>query len=54
MSNDHVEGDFSIFDIIKTIATNMAFHMPKNTNVLEVKHMIIYGVKFKYKLNFII
>ncbi|CAH1708170.1 unnamed protein product [Aphis gossypii] len=35
MSNDHVEGDFSIFDIIKTIAPNMAFYMPKNKNILE-------------------
>jgi len=52
MSNDHdVGGGFAIFDIVKTIAPNIAFHMPKNTNILEVKH-IIYGVKFEYKLNF--
>jgi len=29
MCNDHVEGGFSIFDIVKTIAPNIAFHMPK-------------------------
>ncbi|KAF0771905.1 Uncharacterized protein FWK35_00003162 [Aphis craccivora] len=36
MCNDHhVGGGFAIFDIVKTIAPNIAFHMPKNTNILE-------------------
>jgi len=53
MSNDHdVGGGFAIFDIVKTIAPNIAYHMPNNTNILEVKHIIYYGVKFGYKLNF--
>ncbi|KAF0756405.1 trimethylguanosine synthase-like, partial [Aphis craccivora] len=35
MCNDHdVRGGFTIFDIIKTIDPNIAFHMPKNTNIL--------------------
>jgi len=46
-------GGFTIFNIVKTIAPNIAFHMPKNTNILEVKY-IIYSVKFEYKLNFIL
>jgi len=53
MCNDHVGEGFSIFDTVKTIALNIAFHIPKNTNILEVKHMI-YGVNYKYKLNFIL
>lgn len=53
MCNDHhVGGGFKIFDIVKTIAPNIAFHIPKNTNILEVKH-IIYSVKFEYKLKFL-
>ncbi|CAH1714843.1 unnamed protein product [Aphis gossypii] len=36
MCNDHnVGGGFTIFHIVKTIAPNIAFHMPKNTNILE-------------------
>jgi len=53
MCNDNVGGGFSIFDIIKTIAPNIAFYMLKNTNILKVKYMI-HGVKFKYKVNFIL
>lgn len=34
MFNDHVGGGFSIFDIVKTISPNIAFHMPKNINIL--------------------
>jgi len=44
MCNDHVSRSFSIFDIVKTIAPKIAFHMPKNTNIFEVKHMILYVV----------
>jgi len=40
MRNDYVEGSFSIFDIVKIIAPNIAIHIPNNTNILEVKHMI--------------
>ncbi|KAE9544669.1 hypothetical protein AGLY_000211 [Aphis glycines] len=35
MCSDHVGGGFKIFDIVKTIAPNIAFHLPKNTNILE-------------------
>ncbi|KAE9541861.1 hypothetical protein AGLY_003852 [Aphis glycines] len=35
MCNDHVEGGLSIFDIVKNIASNIEFHMPKYTNILE-------------------
>ncbi|XP_025202227.1 trimethylguanosine synthase-like [Melanaphis sacchari] len=35
MCSDKLGGGFSIFDIVKTIAPNIAFHMPKNTNIFE-------------------
>lgn len=56
MCNDHFGGGFGIFDIVKTIAPNIAFHMPKTTNILEVRHIIItkhmYGVQ--HNLTFIL
>lgn len=44
-------GGFGIFNLAKTITPNIAFLISKNTNILEVKHMIM--ICFKYTLNFI-
>jgi len=38
MCKDHFGGGFGIFDIVKTIVPNIAFHMPKTTNILEVRY----------------
>ncbi|XP_022162132.1 trimethylguanosine synthase-like [Myzus persicae] len=35
MCANYFGGGFKIFDIVKTIAPNIAFHMPKTTNILE-------------------
>ncbi|XP_060871610.1 trimethylguanosine synthase-like [Metopolophium dirhodum] len=35
MCENYFGGGFGIFDIVKTIAPNIAFHMPKTTNLLE-------------------
>jgi len=51
MCENYFRGGFGIFDIVKTIAPNIAFHMPKTTNILEVRHMM-YGVQ--YNLTFIL
>lgn len=37
MCSDHFGGGFTIFDLVKNIAPNIAFHMPKTTIVKEVK-----------------
>ncbi|XP_025197186.1 trimethylguanosine synthase-like [Melanaphis sacchari] len=51
MCPDNFGGSFGIFNIVKAIAPNIAFHMLKTTNIFEVKYLI-YGVK--YKLNLIL
>ena len=51
MCDDYFGGGFGIFDIVKTIAPNIAFHIPKTTNILEVRHMM-HGVQ--YNLSFIL
>ncbi|XP_060845717.1 trimethylguanosine synthase-like [Rhopalosiphum padi] len=36
MCKDHWGEGFTIFDLAKRIAPNIAFHLPKNTNILEL------------------
>jgi len=36
MCKNYEFGGFTIFDIVKNIAPNIAFHMPKTTNIFEV------------------
>jgi len=44
MCKNYKFGGFAIFDIVKNIAPNIAFHMPKTTNILEVGYSL--GSKF--------
>lgn len=52
MCNDHFGGGYGIFNIVKNIAPNIAFHMPKTTNILEVGFIIIKisGVRYNLKI----
>jgi trimethylguanosine synthase len=36
MCNNQFGGGFGIFNTVKNISSNIAFHMPKNTNIFEV------------------
>jgi len=40
MCKIHFGGGLNIFELAKTIVPNIAFHMLKNTNILEVKQII--------------
>lgn len=46
MCSNFYGGGFGIFDIVKTIAPNIAFHMPKTTNILEVSFSLIISIVF--------
>jgi len=36
MCEKHFGGGFDIFNKVKSVAPNIAFHMPKTTNIYEV------------------
>ena len=41
MCSDQYGGGFAIFNLVKNIAPNIAFHMPKTTNIQEVSYIEI-------------
>jgi len=49
MCHSHFGGGFDIFKLAKTVAPNIAFHMPKNTDISEVKHarLLVLGIYIK-------
>lgn len=38
MCKDHYGGGFGIFSMVKEIAPNIAFHMPRTTNIYDVSY----------------
>ncbi|XP_060848278.1 uncharacterized protein LOC132927703 isoform X1 [Rhopalosiphum padi] len=53
MCKNYKFGGFAIFDIVKNIAPNIAFHMPKTTNILECLWLARFLGKVEIQQNII-